>query len=175
MKFLFCFYLFFLPLLSWSQLYNFRNYTVKDGVAQSQVYALLQDSRGLVWMGTRGGGLTRFDGINFKTYSLRDGLGNNYISSIVEDRRHNLWIATNNGISHYNGRSFKNYKLPSLQLTVQKIVIDKKERKWLATNNGVYLFDKNHFINISDKLRIKRGIINKIGRASCRERVCQYV
>ena len=52
------------------QQYNFHNYSVKDGVAQSQVYSLLQDSRGYLWMGTLGGGLSRFDGINFKTLKL---------------------------------------------------------------------------------------------------------
>ena len=53
---------------AFSQAYNFRNYSVKDGVAQSQVYSLLQDSRGFLWMGTRGGVITKLDGVNFKTF-----------------------------------------------------------------------------------------------------------
>lgn len=153
-----------IPFSGTSQLYNFRNYTVKDGVAQSQVYALLQDSRGYIWMGTRGGGITRFDGINFKTFSVRDGIANNYISTIVEDHNKNLWIGTNNGLSYYNGIKFKNFrpKIADFQFSIQKIVIDKKDRKWLATTNGVYLFENGKFTNISDKLKIKKGIINTI-------------
>ena len=44
-----------------AQQYNFRNYSVADGLAQSQVYDLVEDLRGYIWMGTRGGGLSRFD------------------------------------------------------------------------------------------------------------------
>src|SRR3954462_3131436 len=88
----------FISLAGFSQQYNFHNYSVKDGVAQSQVYCLLQDSRGYLWMGTQGGGITCFDGVNFKTYSVKEGLSNNYVSCIKEDAKHNLWIGTMNGL-----------------------------------------------------------------------------
>ena len=71
-----------LKLSSFSQQYNFHNYSVKEGVAQSQVFSLLQDNRGYLWMGTRGGGVTQFDGTTFKTFTIKDGLPNNYISCI---------------------------------------------------------------------------------------------
>ncbi len=150
--------------LSYSQAYNFRNYSVKDGVAQSQVYSLLQDSRGFLWMGTRGGGITRFDGVNFKTYSVRDGLINNYIFNIKEDAEHNLWIGTNDGLSKYNGIRFENFKPKgsSSQLWVQEIAIDAHGGKWLATNEGVFLFNNNKFINVSEKLKQKKTVINAI-------------
>jgi ligand-binding sensor domain-containing protein len=145
-------------------LYNFRNYTVKDGVAQSQVYSLLQDSRGYIWMGTRGGGITQFDGVHFKTFSVKDGLANNNIFKIVEDHKKNLWIATNNGITSYNGKEFKNYSktFSSFQLSVHDLKIDKNDRKWLATNNGVYIFEKGKFKNISGILKIKKSLINTL-------------
>ncbi|MFM7023715.1 MAG: two-component regulator propeller domain-containing protein [Flavobacteriales bacterium] len=147
-----------------SQAYNFRNYSVKDGVAQSQVYSLLQDSRGFLWMGTRGGGITRFDGVNFKTYSVRDGLINNYIFNICEDTEHNLWIGTTDGLSKYNGISFQNFKPAgsTSQLWVQEIAIDKQGGKWLATNEGVYLLRNNKFINVSEKLKQKKAVVNAI-------------
>ena len=145
-----------------AQQYNFRNYTVKDGVAQSQVYSLLQDHRGYLWMGTRGGGMTRFDGITFKTFTEKDGLVNNYVHKIREDARHNLWITTNNGISHFNGIKFRNYRpegYPS-QVSVQDIAFDPKGRKWLATNFGLMLFDGEHFVNVSESLGQGTEMIN---------------
>ncbi|MFZ9848774.1 MAG: ligand-binding sensor domain-containing protein, partial [Flavobacteriales bacterium] len=148
---------------AFSQAYNFRNYSVKDGVAQSQVYSLLQDSRGFLWMGTRGGGITKFDGINFKTYSVRDGLINNYVFNIKEDSEHNLWVGTNDGLSKFNGKTFQNFKPKSNGMVwVQEIAIDKQDRKWLATNMGVILFDKGKFTNISQKLNLKKEVINAI-------------
>ena len=41
----------------WTQQYNFQNYSVADGLAQSQVHCLLADSRSFIWIGTQGGGL----------------------------------------------------------------------------------------------------------------------
>jgi ligand-binding sensor domain-containing protein len=164
------FYIYFALLIlilspyTYSQQYNFHNYSVKDGVAQSQVYSLLQDSRGYLWMGTRGGGITRFDGTEFKTYTVKDGLINNYVFCIKEDVQHNLWIGTNNGLSYYNGIQFKNYSVAgdSAQIWVQEIAFDKKGRKWLATNVGIILFDGKNFINISKKLRMKSEVVNAL-------------
>jgi ligand-binding sensor domain-containing protein len=158
------FYLLLNFISGFSQQYNFHNYSVKDGVAQSQVYGLLQDSRGYLWMGTRGGGISRYDGINFKTFSINDGLINNYVFCIKEDQEHNIWIGTNNGLSKYNGISFTNFQPTndSAQVWVQEIDIDSKGRKWLATNNGVIVLGNKGFINVTDKLKEKRTVINAI-------------
>lgn len=158
-------YFFLVTITTFSQQYNFHNYSVKEGVAQSQVYSLLQDTRGYLWMGTRGGGISRYDGLNFKTFSVKDGLINNYVFCIKEDPEHNLWIGTNNGLSRYNGIKFDKY-IPandSMQVWVQDIDIDAKGRKWLATNIGVLYLDKNNvFTNVTDLLREKRTVINEV-------------
>ncbi len=145
------------------QLYNFHNYSVEHGIAQSQVYALHQDHRGFIWFGTRGGGLTRFDGIKFKTYTEKDGLSNNYVYDIVEDSKNNLWIATNNGLSYYNGIKFSNH-LPSTTNAIQiyKIALDQKNNCWLATSKGLIMFDGKTFKNISKELRLPQDNVNAV-------------
>ncbi len=147
-----------------AQQFNFKNYSVKDGVAQSQVYSLLQDSRGYLWMGTRGGGITRFDGTNFKTFTTKDGLCNNYVYCIREDNKHNLWFGTNNGLSMYNGLVFKNYKTggDSLQIWVLDMATDNKGRHWLATNYGILMLEKDSLISISSLLKDRKNLINAI-------------
>src|SRR5687767_14505777 len=70
--------LFTISLLSWpfllvSQQYNFTRLSVENGLAQSQVYSILQDSRGYLWMGTRGGGVSLYDGMEFKNFTAKDG------------------------------------------------------------------------------------------------------
>src|ERR1051325_3037411 len=136
------FFLLFIPVISLAQQFNFKTYSVEDGLAQSQVYALIQDSRGYLWMGTRGGGITRFDGISFKTFSSRDGFPNNYINCIYEDAEHDLWIGTDNGIAHYNGLKFETfYPEKSLEpVAVQGIAEDHTGRIWFATNRGMYVY-----------------------------------
>ena len=159
-------YLFVLVCLSLNlaaQQYNFHNYSVKEGVAQSQVFSLLQDQRGYLWMGTRGGGLSRFDGTEFKTLSVKDGLPNNYVSCIQEDARHNLWIGTNNGLSEYNGIRFTNH-FPQNQVgqfSVQDLAFDAKGRIWLATSTGIFRFD-GAFVNVTELLNDRRSVVNTI-------------
>src|ERR1700741_906994 len=143
----FCF-CFLFPGKQQAQQFNFHNYSVREGIAQSQVYALLQDSRGYLWMGTRGGGITRYDGNSFKTFSVKDGLINNYVFCIKEDKKHNLWIGTNNGLSLYNGIGFKNFSPATDSMVwVQSIVTDESGLMWLATNYGVITFDGITFKN----------------------------
>jgi signal transduction histidine kinase/ligand-binding sensor domain-containing protein/DNA-binding response OmpR family regulator len=58
----------------------------------------------ILWIGTSGGGLNRFDIPieSFSHYSVREGLPNNYIYGILTDDDGNLWMSTNQGISRVN-------------------------------------------------------------------------
>lgn len=147
-----------------AQQYNFRNYSVKEGVAQSQVYSLLQDKRGYIWMGTRGGGLSAYDGISFKNFTEKDGLINNYVYCIKQDKKSNLWIGTNDGISCFNGLRFINYRPDELvePLWVLDMSFDRQGRLWLATNHGVLLFANKKFTFVSDLIHEDRMTINSI-------------
>lgn len=60
---------------------------------------LYADGEGIVWIGTLGGGLLRFQDGNFTRFTPRDGLPNEYVSQILEDRRGRLWLGTRNGIT----------------------------------------------------------------------------
>jgi signal transduction histidine kinase/ligand-binding sensor domain-containing protein/DNA-binding response OmpR family regulator len=76
----------------------------------SDVYV---DQKGVIWTGTLGGGLSRFDNHNqkFVSYSEDDGLSNAVIYKILESDSGKLWVSTNKGISSFdvkNGK-FKNY------------------------------------------------------------------
>jgi signal transduction histidine kinase/ligand-binding sensor domain-containing protein len=49
--------------------------------------------------------------LRLHTYSVRDGLPSNTILTLYQDSRGFLWIGTNNGLSVYDGASFKNYSV----------------------------------------------------------------
>ncbi len=152
-----------LPLLLTAQQYNFRTYSVKEGVAQSQVYCLLQDSRGFLWMGTRGGGITRFDGISFKTFTTKDGLPNNYIVSIKEDHNGHLWIGTTNGLCEYNGLQFKTYRITKeSDFLVYDISLGVNGILWIGTNKGLLKFEKGTFTNISQIAKDYQLAVNAV-------------
>lgn len=109
-------------------------YTVADGLAQSQVFAVLADSRGYVWAGTQGGGLSRFDGQYFQTFSDVQGLAGNYVQSLWEGPTGKIWIGTERGLSIYDGATFRN-ELPGLKvLSVSKT----DQAYWVLTEKEVY-------------------------------------
>lgn len=64
----------------------------------NQVY---EDSRGLIWIGTRNG-LNIWDPEQDMITQLyqSDGLADNVVSGIIEDNQHNMWITTSNGVSN---------------------------------------------------------------------------
>ncbi|MCB0761433.1 MAG: histidine kinase [Flavobacteriales bacterium] len=121
------------------QHYNFRNFSVRDGLAQSQVYAMLQDSRGYLWFGTRGGGLSRYDGISFSTLDARNGLANNTVNCLLEDRRGNLWIGTEDGLSAYDGKSFRTIQpRPGISTSIECLTSDEQGNIWMGTEAGIF-------------------------------------
>jgi ligand-binding sensor domain-containing protein len=94
-----------------AQSYPFREYSVLDGLPQSQVTYLMRDSKGFIWIGTRNG-LSRFDGIEFVNYFRKDGLPSNLVLNIFEDLNGNIWALSKEGISRYNGLGFDRFFLP---------------------------------------------------------------
>ena len=129
--------LFIVPGIIFAQQYNFKTYSVKHGLAQSQVFALCQDSKGNLWIGTNGGGVSKFDGKAFKNFTTKDGLSNNAIWSILEDQKGNLWFATERGISKFDGKTFKNFttKEGLSHNLVWSILEDRKGNLWFGTDS----------------------------------------
>ncbi|WP_340113605.1 ligand-binding sensor domain-containing protein [Maribellus mangrovi] len=89
---------------SYSQQYNFTTYSINEGLSQSVVNCIFQDSKGYIWLGTQNG-LDRFDGRNFERfrYNPKDSnsISNNWIYAISEDSEGNLWIGTKGGLHQY--------------------------------------------------------------------------
>lgn len=56
------------------------------------------DRNGIVWCGTWGGGLARFDGKEWKNYTTRDGIPSNHIFMLREDNQGQLWAGTSGGL-----------------------------------------------------------------------------
>ena len=106
------FFSFLFLINSYSQQYIFTNYSINNGLSQSVVNCILQDSKGYIWIGTQNG-LNRFNGENFDVYSYNPvdscSISNNWIYSIAEDAAGNLWIGTKGGLNKYNAKQ-NNFK-----------------------------------------------------------------
>ena len=51
-----------------AQQFYFTGYSIGDGLSQSVVNCIFQDSRGFLWIGTQNG-LNRFNGYKFEVYT----------------------------------------------------------------------------------------------------------
>ena len=70
------------------------------------IVALQVDQEGIVWVGTWGGGMGRFDGKNWRNYTTKDGLPGNHVFMLHQDANGKLWIGTNNGMARMDGDKF---------------------------------------------------------------------
>jgi ligand-binding sensor domain-containing protein len=80
-----------------SQQINFKHININNGLSQNAVFAIMKDSRGFMWFGTKDG-LNKYNGYNFVIYQHNPfdsaTLSTNYITSLFEDSRGLIWVGT---------------------------------------------------------------------------------
>lgn len=73
------------------------------------IVALYVSPQGIVWCGTWGGGLARFDGEAWSYFTAADGLPANHVFMLEAKSSSELWVGTSEGLSLFNGSSFKTF------------------------------------------------------------------
>jgi signal transduction histidine kinase/ligand-binding sensor domain-containing protein len=76
---------------------KFDRISLDQGLSQSVVLSILQDSKGFMWFGTQDG-LNRYDGYEFLVYKPDpedpDSLSGGFVAALLEDSSGALWIGT---------------------------------------------------------------------------------
>jgi len=82
--------------------------SAKDGLINSSVSGIIQDSQGFLWFSTQGG-LSRYDGVSFKTYENEpfneNSISGNLIQTMFLDSGGILWLGTYNGLNRFDTRT----------------------------------------------------------------------
>jgi ligand-binding sensor domain-containing protein/anti-sigma regulatory factor (Ser/Thr protein kinase) len=119
----------------------YRNYTTADGLPSTDVYGVMQDSKGFIWFATDNG-VSRFDGTRFKNYSVADGLSDNTVLGIRDDSQDRLWFITFNGkLSFYqNGKIYNQTNCELLKKIkanafTTSFFEDSKKNIWIGWND----------------------------------------
>jgi signal transduction histidine kinase/ligand-binding sensor domain-containing protein/CheY-like chemotaxis protein/HPt (histidine-containing phosphotransfer) domain-containing protein len=125
----------------------FEHLTMRDGLSQSTVNSMLQDSQGYLWLATNNG-LDRYDGYSIHEYRRERGnehaLASDYIWSIAEDAHGDLWLATDGGgVARWDRRTeqfqqFRHDVQNSHTLAsdaVRTILIDAQGSIWVGTKD----------------------------------------
>ncbi|MGE5438867.1 MAG: two-component regulator propeller domain-containing protein [Bacteroidota bacterium] len=127
----------------------------EQGLSQSIVNCIMQDSRGLMYFGTEDG-LNIYDGYRFNILRNNpndtNSLSYNDITALFEDRDKIIWVGTfNAGLNRYDPFSGRITRFPfnpknsnSLSNSnVNDITEDNKGNLWVATDNGLCMLEKN--------------------------------
>ncbi|HKL31576.1 MAG TPA: two-component regulator propeller domain-containing protein [Tangfeifania sp.] len=131
--------------------------SINDGLSQNAVFAILQDSKGFMWFGTKDG-LNCYDGYNFVIYQHNPfdstTISANHITALFEDRHKNIWVGTlTGGLNLYNPESdtFQQILLESKQqkihdrIEITKIAEDSQGNIWVGTNTeGLFCLTYNN-------------------------------
>jgi ligand-binding sensor domain-containing protein len=127
---------------------HFDRISLDQGLSQSNVLAILQDSRGLMWFGTENG-LNSYNGYEFAHYKRERGnpaaLASDFIYDLAEDADGNLWIATNGGglaIMDRKSQQISSYRHDAADASsiagnvVRAVMIDAAGSIWVGTRGA---------------------------------------
>lgn len=134
-----------------AQQYNFRKYSVADGLPRSSTYAMCQDKQGYLWIALEGGGVSRFDGYKFKNYDRLAGLPSQYVRAVFQDSKDNMWFGTYDGLCKLTPDGSMSVFTTEDGLVhnyVRTIAEDDSGNIWVGTNGGASIFDGSSFKNL---------------------------
>ncbi len=131
-------------LILWSgsvraQYYNFEQFSVAEGLPQSQINKIYQDKRGLLWIATYGGGVCSFDGHEFTVFTENTGLVGDLVTDIAEGRSGEVYLSSEwGGISIYRGGEV--FNLEGSPAHVKSMLVDRKSNLWIGSSEGVHIY-----------------------------------
>ena len=124
-------------------------YDAVDGLASNWVSTISQDSKGNIWVGSWGGGVSRINKEGITIINKDKGLKDNHIRYIKEDREGNVLFGTKEtGLLVYKGDQFISYGVQNglINEQVWAILKDEQGQDWFGTNEGVSIFKNSKLI-----------------------------
>jgi ligand-binding sensor domain-containing protein/signal transduction histidine kinase len=156
---------------------RFDHISIEEGLSESVVQCILQDSKGFLWFGTQDG-LNRYDGYSFKTYRPdfedTNSLSDRWITALHEDAAGNLWIGTRMGglnkLDPKTGTILHILHNPDdlnslVSNSIHALEIDSTGALWVGTDKGLDKVDPtsgviSHFVhNAGDSTSISSNAI----------------
>lgn len=136
--------------LSYAQSKNliFNNINIEQGISQSTIEDIFQDSEGYIWLGTNDG-LNRYNGYEFKIYNYEEyqnSISHNGITDITEDKYGNIWVSTVSGVNKINKKTEKisNYTEINGKIkedSTTEIIVTKDNNILVGTYEGLNIYN----------------------------------
>ncbi|WP_316814970.1 two-component regulator propeller domain-containing protein [Pedobacter nyackensis] len=147
------------PAIAQKDKISFKHLTVENGLSQSSVLSIAQDSMGFMWFGTKDG-LNKYNTRNFEIYKREKGNSSSLSSSqninaLLTDSKGNLWVGTQKGLNKYlpESNSFKRYlhdpknKSSISDNIIRSLFEDNKGQIWIGTDSGLNKLNRDDTFN----------------------------
>jgi len=147
----------------------------QHGLNSNDIVCLACDSKGTMWIGTNGGGISRCNGRNergilaFRTYDNASGMPSDEVKAITFDQNGNVWLATDHSICSFDvGKEiFSTYSLQDgvddTSLSEEAAITLPSGEMLFGTTNGIYIVDKRRLAKLDGtalKLRFTDFMLN---------------
>jgi len=122
-----------------------------NSIVNDRIFSIYQDLSGVLWVGTKGGGISKYDSEkkNFVIVrnqpNSRNTLSHNAVRVLTEDKTGNFWIGTDGaGMDRFNTKTglYTNYRNDPLNTNslsydfVRSIHQDQSGNLWIGTDGG---------------------------------------
>jgi ligand-binding sensor domain-containing protein len=149
---------------------------LNSGITSDYVSALGVDINNVLWVGTWGGGICKFENLIWTVYSsINSQLQDNYISSIAFDNYGILWVGLEGPGLNVDGITGASYFKNSKWYNINKlnsgfpgnyaadIAFDKNNSVWIATDAGLAKYDgKKWRIYTTSNSGLPKNIITSV-------------
>ncbi len=141
------------------------SFKVLQGLKTNNIFPMIQDKTGNIWLSTWEAGVSKYDGRSFTHYTTRQGLSNDNVWSMLEDSKGNIWLGTfRAGLNKYDGRSFTHYTTQEgmSDNDIISMMEDRNGNFWFGTaKGGVNKYDGKSFIHYTTS----QGLIDNYVRS----------
>ncbi len=127
------------------------SYNSDNGLAASNYLGVFQDSHGMLWVGSYGSGVSRFDGKHWEFWGTENGLLNNTTNNFFEDKEGGIWFDHNDhGASRWKDGKWQQFDYRRDTLAVGQLMYDRFYNKVFIVETGWYgkkstrLFEYNY-------------------------------
>jgi len=109
----------------------------------ADIRALLVDRHGVLWIGTIGSRLIRYQYGQFDFFKDTDGFANDSVNAIVEDQEGSLWLGTRDGITQISDVKFPGQRASDNPRVREAISVApaREGGVWITSSGGVTHFD----------------------------------
>lgn len=129
---------------------SFQNYNDSTGLAVGRgIYSIFVDMDNAVWIGSRGGGLTKLARGGLNNFGKDDGLPSDNVFAITQTKDKRMWLACSKGVASYDGSTFTSH-IETEGRTFFAIAKAKDESVWFGgtPGNGVLHYTNGRFESV---------------------------